>query len=201
MTQRIEHFFLNMSLRIWTLFLICLVELNPLSNMSQRIEPIFQYDSKELNLFSWIRLKELNLLSSIWRREFFFLLHITPRIGPFFFEHDTENWTIENKDSKNWSAFQYDSKELNFFVQLWLEKELNLFSPFMIQKNWTFFLIYDSKELNLVSKRAQWIEPLFQFDSNNSSLSSIWLEELNTFFFFEYDSKNWTFFFEYDSMN
>ena len=137
---------------------------------------------------------------------------MTQRIEPFFFEYDAKTWfffymiqRIELfwNDSWSWTSFyelllnmtqrvgvfsQYDSKSSTFLV-----------FPYD-SKNWTFFFLqFDSKNcvfLNLTQRvepflmnMTQWIEPLFEYDSENwtsflSMTQRIW-------FFWNYPKK-WT---------
>ena len=119
-------------------------ELNLRFNMTQRIEPFLECDSK--NWTFWIRLNELN---------------------PFFFKKkkNSKNWTFLECDSKNW-AFFFQMWLTELSPCLWL-KELNLF--FFLKttqkydsKNWTFFQ-YDSKILFNTTQRIEHF--FFEYDS------------------------------------
>ena len=151
--------------------------------MTQRVEPLFEYDTKNWTLFfefdskNWTFFFEFD--SKNWT---FFFLNMTRRIDPLF-EYDSKNWTSFWVWFKELNLFfVYDSKNWTFFW-IWL-KELNLFL-------WIWF-----KELNQKEKKTQRIEPFWT-----------WLKELNLFF---YKTQNWTFshmtrriepFFPYDSKN
>ena len=81
------------------------------------IEPFVAYDSKELNPFFCIRLKELNFaFFLIWLKE----------LNLSFFEYDSKFWTLifNEYDSKN-LFFKYFSKNC-FVFWIWLQ-ELNFF--------------------------------------------------------------------------
>ena len=160
---------------------------------------------KELNLTSWIWRKELKLSSWIWRQELNLISWIWRKeLNLLFLEYDSKNcfflliclkdlnflfWLKELiflNMTQRIEFLKYDSKELNL-----------LFFWNVTQKNWIFFFSdYDSKELNLFL----WNMTLKRIEL----FITIWLNALNHFFCFEYDSKNWTFvsitqgfFFEY----
>ena len=192
--------------------------------MTQIIETLNKYDSKELNLFdyhmtqkNWTFIEPFFLKKKVWLKDlnFFFFEIWLKRIESFFSRNMTQ-------------------KELNlFFIRNMTQKELNLFSL----ENWTFFFKYDSRELNFfVLDMIQRIEPFVSITQSFSKMIqrfflknkttqrieifyNIWLKEL-TLFFWTYvqklilfrmihriepslhDSKNWTFFFwKYDSEN
>ena len=148
------------------------------TNMTQRIEPLFEkYDS-------------------LWEFNTFEPFHVTQRIG--LFSYDSKNWTFLEYDAKNWTFLEYGARNCNFFdwnnwtafqfdsktqknwtaSDLWLRRSdlffwtvtlKNWFFLFTTPKNRTFFLIYDSKALNLFSDLClERIEPFFP----------IWLKEL-----------------------
>ena len=89
----------------WSLFSIRLTELKPFLNVTQRIEPCFQYHSKNWTLFLNMS-QRIELFfkcdSMIQRINWSFLFSMTQRIEPFF------TWL----------------KDLNFFTSL---KDLSLF--------------------------------------------------------------------------
>ena len=128
---------------------------------------------------------------------------MTQRIE-FFFEISLKNSRIELlswKESKNWTLFEHDSQNW-FFSKIWFTA-LNP-SVQHDSKNWILHSFqHDSQFWTLLFQHwLMEIEPTFW----------IWLEELNSFFFF-YDSENWTLsfsnvtqknfntFFEYDSQS
>ena len=186
MIQRIELSFRNMSFffkKIWlkelffwkktwltelNLFLTWLIEnWTLLFNMTQRIEPFFQYESK-----NWIWLKGLNFFFvSIWLKE----------LSPFL---DDSNWTLFSFSMwlKEWNPFLFrcDSKNWTLFLSMWL-KELNLF--FVWPQELKLFFQCDSKKK---------IEPLLlipltelntfvKYDPKNWTFFWMWLKELNLF--------------------
>ena len=71
------------------------------------------------------------------------------------------------------SFFQYDSKEYSLSLLIKKTRRIELFFADKSPKNWTLFL-----------NTTQRIELFFELR----------LKELNLFFFFQYDSKNWKFF-------
>ena len=199
-----------------------LKELNLLSrDVTQRIEPLFEYDSKNWIFVRYIRLKvkESNLFFSIRLNEsntFFFCMWL-------MFSFDLKNWFFFcKKFSKNWFfvwlkewyltqrlevyVFEIWFKELDFFFFWWLA-DLNFFKNYDAKiffekydsKNWTFFVLKKwLKELNLFV----WLKesnPFFNVTRKNwtSVLSMIQrIESLS-----EYDSKNRTLFFFWIRLN
>ena len=137
----------------WSFFLeLCHKEFF-LKKMTQRIGPkfltqryVFLYGSKKIFLYD----------SKNW----FFCM--TQRIETFFFEYDTENWTLFLFCRKELKLFPLCRKWLSFFFQkfYWL-KELNFFFSDMTQRN----------EIRK-KKKTQRVEFFL-----------IWLTELNLFFF------------------
>ena len=150
MTQRFE------------IFLIWLKELNTFLNVTQRIEPSSQKDSK-----NW----------------FFDFFHIFLQIWTFF-KHDSQNWTLfEQYDSLRLNPFQHESKKMTllkndskiFFLfakcmtqrMNWINRSwknmtlrIEIFERKTDSKNWTFskidsmdwtFCFTWPKELNLFS--------------------------------------------------
>ena len=132
------------------------------SNMSQRIEPFFYFDSKNWTFFEYW-LKELN-----------------------FFEYDAKNWTFFLGYDAKIDPFllNFDNKELNFLFKndsmnwIWL-KGLNLF----------FFNLTQRIELFVCFKIwLKRIELLNSFTNMAYSKSSthlnlfIWLNELDLFY-------------------
>ena len=174
---------------------------------TQRFEHLFEYDSK-----NWTK----NWFFTMTQ---FFLKNIDAKNWTFFFlEYHAKNWTFlwlkelnhwKKKtqrnwtfsfqfDSENWTAFQFDSKELNFICLIYDSKELNFFCLIYDSKNWTFFWIW-FKESNLLFYMTQ---TLFQIWHRIGLILSIWLKELNFFNMTQriqclkkkVDAKNWTFF-------
>ena len=163
MSQRVEpiFFFLKKWLKVLIdPFKILIQRIVTLfSSMTQKVEPFFEYDSKNWTsiLCELFDSKELNFSVFILTR---FFLDMTPKKlnssskKTQEFNNDSQKLknskkkTTQKYDSKNWTFFQHDSK------------------------NWTFFQ-YDSKELStFVLDLTQRIEPLFL----------IWLKELNLSF-------------------
>ena len=185
LTQRIEL------LKVW------LKALNPFfqyestnrthfSNMTQRIDFFFEYDSKNLfflNIDSknWTLLnyhwrKELNLFSWIWRKDWSF----SPKFWQKnqWIEPSFQKWFKELNMTQRIELFSMWLKEFNFWtlLQIWLTLRVQPIWTFSYDStNWTYFTWL--KELNLIE---------------------LSLKELNLLF---HDSKNWTFFFWRDSMN
>ena len=156
--------------------------------MTQRIEPFFEYDSKNWKIFMIFWLKELNLFwiwlenvnfSWMWLTELNFFYRLKEM--SFFFQNDKD---FVEYDSKNRTFVWICPKELNLFWNFtqWIEhfctkglKELDpkrLFEQQNLLMNW-------------------WIGPFF----------SIWLKELILFSqkyhskiidLFWHDSQNWT---------
>ena len=200
MTHRIELFF-------W------LIDLNLFLSMIQRIESLFEYDSKN---------------------RIFFEAKKTHRIEPFFspaetnpsFQYDAKNWTflVFQHDSKNWIFFWLTQKKLNRISRIWL-KELRanfvkndsknwIFFQY-VSMNWTFFLnmthriepFFNMIEriLNFSKIMTHWIEPFLQKKMAQRMFWKVkkWLQELIFLnithriepFFFWHDLQNWTHFF------
>ena len=159
MTQRIEFFpNKNMAQKNWTLFSVCLSELNPFC-MTQRIDWLKKFFKSE-----WIE------LFLIWLKE------------ELFFWFDSKNWTFFLHDSEKW--LQYDAKNWTFFFLQYDAKNWTLFFEYDA-KNWTLFLWIRRKELNPFSlNMTQRIEPFFfEYDAKNWTLFLwIWRKELNPFF-------------------
>ena len=199
LTQRIEL------LKVW------LKALNPLfhyestnrthfSNMSQRIEPFFEYDSKNWFFFEYW-LKELNFFECDAKNWTFFLGY-DAKIDPFspkFWQKKSKNWTFFSKvtqrieyDSKDWTFFQCDSKNSIFelFLQIWLTLRVQPICTFSYDStNWTYFTWL--KELNLIELSLKELNLLFNDTKNWTSFFFLKrLNELNIFC----DPKNWTFF-------
>ena len=119
------------------------------------------------NWFFWIWLKELNLFS-IWQRNWFFLLNVTQRIEPLFF-NVIQRVFFHNNDI-NILPFFIWLKNWTFFEKLWLT-EWNPSFQFDL-KNWTLVKIL-LKELNPFQHMTRRIEHFF------NRTFSIWLKELN----------------------
>ena len=149
--------------------------------MTQRIEPFFQFDSKNwtfclfqnvtqrielLNSFTNMAYSKNSTLLNlfIWLNELD-LFYMTQRIEPYWIITQR----IESSFSWLWIEYFLWSKELYFLCWMW-SKELNLFC-------WMW-----PKELNHCWKTWR-IDPFCKYD---------W--ELNPFWTFSYDSKKWTFF-------
>ena len=160
MTQRIELFFF--------------------SNVTQRIEPLLEYDSKNWIFVRYIRLKvkESNL---------FFLIRINES-NTFFFCM----WLMFSNDLKNWfSFFEKFLEELIFHMTLRMvpdAKTWNLCFWNLIQRIGFFWWLADLKlffqklwrKEFFLKKMTQRIEPFFLYDSKNWTLF-VWLKELNPF--------------------
>ena len=145
--------------------------------MTQRIQPFFEYDAKDWNLFFWV-----------WRKDLDPFSNMTERIGPFF-----------KYDSKKWNFFfsKYDkdffcmSPRMEFWVRV---KELN-FWIWLIELNFIFWIWLT--ELNLFWTWLKERNPLFFSDSKNWILIMTLKTQL---FFSKCDSifwrysKNWTLF-------
>ena len=193
MTRRIEPLFMNL-FSIWlkelksflqydsksSTFLVC-------SNMTQRIEPFFEFWLQELNFF-WLGLTELDPFSWIWLRElkiswFFFMSprielfsKMTQRIEPFFLwiwrkELNLFSLNVMSRiwiflyDAKNWTLLFNMTHSIEPFFSTWL-------------KEWIFFLI-DSKKIEPCVKRKVSKSGIFFSEVKNCFLSfSTWLEEL-----------------------
>ena len=177
---------LKLTQKGWTFFLL---------NMTQWIEPLFEYDSQNWTSF----------------------LSMTQRIWIFFLKMTQRNEPIRKKRWNNWTAFCYDSKNWNFFFKkrlkqmsfwVWLTGIehffLNFFKmtqrvePFVFLKMshrielFFFFFFKMLKELNLsfiwtIFYMTQWIEFFLNLTRRVEPFFLIWLKELD---FFEYDSKN-----------
>ena len=203
-------------------------ELNSLWTWLERIEPLFEYDSKnwisfwvwlkksnffffwirlnESNPFFWMWLKKIEILVEKIVKKFKMFFYMTRRIGPAFFNmtQRIEPFSIWLKDL---IFIQCDPKNWTFF---WLGlTELDPFSWIWLRElnfSWFFSCL---QELNFFSKMTQRIEPFFfEFDAKNLNPFPIWLKELDPFLnmtrriqhFFTMTRKNWTFLLlKYDS--
>ena len=153
--------FLNMTHRIELLFSwIWRKELNLFLQMTQRIEPLSPYDSKNWPLspndsknwffFSkkydpkdWIFSDMIHRIEHFWILLTFLntaqriehLLNVTQRTEPFL-QHDSENWTLELNMTQRIEPYcqNFDSKNWTFFTKGF--KQLNPLKN-MSLKNWT----------------------------------------------------------------
>ena len=175
MTHRIAPFFLNLTHRIELFFLIWLKELystnwtllwhgkdfvlytwlkkiKKILNMTPRIEPTLEYDSKNWTFFP-ICLNDLD----------------------FFFWTYSKNWSFFENDSKIWTFFHYDSIIEPYF-KLTHIIELFLNTPQRIQP---LFFLYECKELTTLFSLI-WLKgfhtflvmihrAVFSYDSKNST--------------------------------
>ena len=173
--------------------------------MTQRIEPFFEYDSKNWKIFMIFWLKELNLFW-IWLENVNFSLNVTHRIELFYRLKEMSSFFQNDKD-----FVEYDSKNRTF---VWIcPKELNLFWNFTQwiehsaqkdSKNWTLKDYLNNKtflwigELGLFSIWLKELNLFSKISLKNYWPFLTWLTELNSFL--EHDSQNWSFFEEYDSL-
>ena len=171
------------------------------SNMTQRIEPLFEYDSKNWIFVRYIRLKgiepsfflvrinESNTFLHVthvfkWFKELiFFFWKISQRID---FSYYSQNGTWR-KDLK-FMFLKFDSKNWIFF---WWLADLKLFLKKEIMAKRIFFEKYDSKNWTLFFCMTQRIEPL----KNTTQRIEPFLYESKNWTLFLYDAKNWTFLF------
>ena len=118
-------------------------------NMTQRIEPFLENDSKNSTFFQYD--------SKNWTH----FLNMFQWIEPFASRCDSKSWTLFLKrrhDSKNWSFYEYDAKSWTL-LRIWL-KELNpilnmsqwIWTPFLRLKELNFFFQYDSKKIVTFNK-------------------------------------------------
>ena len=138
MTQWIELFSIwleELSLfkydsKSWTFFFL---------NMTQKLEPSFEYDSKKWAFLNMTQRSEL-----FWTllRESNPFFKTTQRIEPFS-KSDSKNWPFLKMTQIIETFSKYDAKNWNFFLWIWL-KELN------------FFFWYDSKKWNLKKDSKSW---------------------------------------------
>ena len=212
MAHRIEPLFLELWLKELNNFL-WLIELNVFLSMIQRIESLFEDDSKNRTLF-WIRLFWIEP-SLTWLEDLIFF---------FFLKNDSKNWAFLKNTIQRTELF-FDMTQF-FFFKIWLEefnpsfyhdsktlllflekiKEFDFYDSqtwtfffFWIffskkkkdSKNWAFFLNYDSQNVFFWSTNATHGTDFFFNTTHRIDL------------FFEYDFFfwHWTFFFEFDSKN
>ena len=200
MTQRIEHFFWDMTQWIelffnstqrtvsqndtknWTLFTKWLKELNPFVNMTHR-------NFSELQRKEFFLIKYASQNSKNWT----FFSQISRRIE-LFEKHDSQNWTIFHVTHGIEPFFPTWVIEIEPFFFTWLN-ELNLFFEYD-SKNWTFFLNFDAKNWTFFLDMTQRIDPsLLNFDTNQRiEPFQKWLKEFN--FLLELCLKELNFFFE-----
>ena len=158
-----------------------LKELNLFLNVTQRIEPLFEYDSENWIFVRYVRLKvkESNLLffNTTQRIEHFFCMW-------FMFSNDSKNWIFI------WLKEWYLTQRLEIYVfEIWF-KELDLFFD---DSQTCFFQKLWRKELNLfLYDSKNWT--LFLYDAKNWTFFLICRQELSFFFFLNFDS-NWALFF------
>ena len=237
-TQRVEPIYwvwlkeLNLFVSsIWlkelNFFSIWLKELNVFLSMIQRIESLFEDDSKKSNFFFFEYDSMNRTFFNLTRRIDFFFWKKREWLKELkFLEHESKNWIFEffwkkKNDSKNWAFlkntiqrtelfFQYD---WIFFFSKYDSKNLTLHFTmtqrlcffFYLEKIKEFDFFYDSQTwtfffLNIFSKKKK--------DSKNWAFFffELWLSKYiflkyecdSQNIFFQYDSQNWFFFFEYD---
>ena len=198
--------------RQWVQLFLC-------SDMTQRVGPFFEYDSKNSTFFlPWLERIEpffFKYDSNTWTFVWVWLKEVTQRSEPSFmnFTQRIELFFV-NTTQRSESFFEHDSKKWTFLnITQRIEpffsirrKELNLFSKYD-SKNWPFFL-------NMIQRK----EPFLKMTQRIELFFLMWLKELNLFlnmiqgieflsdiydsksknrtsFFFQYDSKNRTLFF------
>ena len=165
MTQRIEHFFWNMTQWI-ELFFNLTQRIEPCLKMTQRIEPFPQNDSK--NFVLWILDSELFFFFSLWLLEWYCFVYF---------------------DFYNWTFFILRPKGLNFF---WFDlTQWIVFSQMSHRIEHFFFFLNTTERIEHSEYDSKNWTTLSQNDSKTWTFSGIWLNGLN---FFQFDSKNWTFF-------
>ena len=181
MTPRIEPFFTSDS-KNWTFVLTWLTELNFLLHMTQRIEPFWKYESKELNFFEYDSKNWTSFLAydSIFRT---FFMNMTQRCCSLFSKYDSKNELF---------SFMTRRLALFFFLEMWpsrIESFENL-----TQRMWTFFLQYDSKKwiFGRCFLFFEYDTQIWTFLNTTHRFEPFWIRHtvLNHF---EYDTQIWTF--------
>ena len=192
-------FWKDMTHRNWTFF-----------HMTQRIEPFFEYDSKNWKIFMIFWLKELNFFW-IWLENLNFSWMWLTELNFFI---DSKKWVLFFQNDNDF--VEYDSKNRTF---VWIYPiELNLFWNFTQwiehfaqkdSKNWTlkdylnnntflwlgelgFFLFYLTQRIDFFSKislKNYW--PSFDITHRIELLFRTWLTEL-IFFFKNMTHWDWT---------
>ena len=173
--------------------------------MTQIIEPLTKYDSKELNLFDY------HMTQKNWTLLNLFFFSMTQRIESFFrniTQKELNPFFLEIWLKKNWIFFFWnnDSRELNLFFSnmtqenwtflcwIWFKRIESFFSRNMTQKELNLFFIRNmtQKELNLFFWNMTQKELNLFFSWNNDSkelnLFFIWLKRIEPFCF-GYDSR------------
>ena len=153
------------------------------SDMTQRTEHFFEYDSKNWTLFlTWV--KELNFSLQVTQRselliwqnmtqrfDFFWydsknrtLLNVTQRIEPFFINMIQRIEPSSQKDSKNWFFSQFFQRFEPFLT--WLT-ELSLFLNDMTHWDWTLLFNISQRKLLIFCMTQRF----------SSFLQNVWLKE------------------------
>ena len=135
MTRRFEPLFSWIWLTELNFSFLEYQRIEPLSQMTQRIEPLSPYDSKNWPLSPNQRIEPSSQKNTT-----------------HFFECGSKNWTLVECDSKNWTLSSTWLRELNPWVKY-------------DSKNWTVLSKFWLKELNLLHKRIQTIEPFKKHES------------------------------------
>ena len=155
-----------------------LKELNLFSNVTQRIEPLFEYDSENLNFC------QINTTQS-------------QRIELSFFQYDSTNWTL---------FFLHVIHVFKWFKDFFLEKFLKELIFHMTQRMVPDAKTWNLCFWNLIQRIGPfffwWLADLKLFFQKlwrkelNLFFQKVWLKELNSknFFFFWFAAKNWVFF-------
>ena len=197
MTQRIEPSFHKWLEDLTFLFQICLIESNFFLKKKRWLQELifWKYQSKYRNFILMTQRIEFFFWKT-WLTELNHFFHVTHGIEPFFptwliviepffFWHDSKNWTLfgiwlkelkmfhEFLTQKNWIFFEYDSKIWIFFL------ECDSQNWFMTQRIEFFFSVWQIL-LNTTQRIELFFENMFK------ELFSVWFSELNLFFSITY---------------
>ena len=157
--KRLEPFFWFMTQKNWTFFLEHDAEnttqrTGRFLNMTQWIEPFFQYDSK-----NWTFDSKNWTFSGKWLKELFIFWNVTKKWT--FFLDDSKNWTFLFYDSKNWTSFT------------WL-KELNLFNT--TQRIEPFFHLPKKKDAKNLTFSGMWPKELNPFKNMTRRIATLFFK-------------------------
>ena len=171
-----------------------LKELNFFLSMIQRIEPLFEYDSKNRTHFCLNTTQWIDPIFWMWLKNWNFWLKNSQNFELFL---SKSKLNFSSHDSKNWTFFSLNMTQRIEPLFLWIwRKELNPCFFEYDAKNWTLVSLnmtqrrIERKELNLFLWIWREELNLLLMRRKELNLFLICLKELSLFS--KYDSKNWT---------
>ena len=160
-----------------------LKELNLFSTVTQTLEPLFEYDSKNWTFVRYFRLKvkESNLL---------FFFNTTQRIEHLFFCM----WLMFSYDLKNWFFIWLKEWYLTQRVEIYVFQNLiQRIGLFFVTRRLEFFFQKLWRKDFFLKNMTERIEP-FLYDSKNWTFFFLICRKELSFFLLNFDSKNWAIF-------